>query len=185
MASRMLRSNSQTVSPCEWRPGDAGTSSRSSPFSSWSGHRISTSVRTLVPGQEAAHTNRNILIKQDAQRGDSWRKPKSPRRDRAELRTVPLFPARSGQSRKLSTIALTGSRVPCRTGAPLCTPSLISTSGQPGQSISCLVIGRPNHHNFTFFGHAGRPGFTRQSISSRGAAFAFVPRAIDHTEAAG
>src|ERR1017187_6564145 len=40
---------------------------------------------------------------------------------------------------KLSTIASTGIRVPSRTGAPLCTPGLTSTSGHSDQSIFSFV----------------------------------------------
>jgi len=32
----------------------------------------------FVSGEDAAHTNRNVLVKQDAQRVGSWRKPESP-----------------------------------------------------------------------------------------------------------
>jgi hypothetical protein len=42
----------------------------------------------LMLWKKAADTNRDVFVKQDAQRGDSWRKPKSPRCDPAEARTV-------------------------------------------------------------------------------------------------
>ncbi len=41
--------------------------------------------------QELPHTNRDVLIKQDAQRGDSWRTPESRRCDPAARQTVPRF----------------------------------------------------------------------------------------------
>jgi len=51
------------------------------------------SINRMV-GQEPAHTSRNILIKQDAQRGDSGRKSKSPRLVRAGFQTVLQFQQR-------------------------------------------------------------------------------------------
>jgi len=50
-------------------------------------------------GQESTHADRNVLIKQDAQRGGSERTPQSPRRDRAAIQTIPRFRRRSCHSR--------------------------------------------------------------------------------------
>lgn len=52
-----------------------------------------------VIGQEPTHTNRNVLIKQDAQRGGSVRTSLLPGRDRAAIQTVRRSRRRSRHSR--------------------------------------------------------------------------------------
>ena len=43
---------------------------------SFSGQSISTTHVNLMIWEEVAHADRGVLIKQDAQCGDSWRKPR-------------------------------------------------------------------------------------------------------------
>lgn len=55
--------------------------------------RFDESAHRMVR-QESSHTDRDVLIKQDAQRGDSWRTSQSPECNPAGLQTVRRFPQR-------------------------------------------------------------------------------------------
>jgi hypothetical protein len=112
---------------------------RSSPFSSWGRHCISTTVRTSCPDRKRRTPTGTFLsnrMRNSVALGVSHNRLDA---IRGQFKLFGDF-GNAHAIVEVIDIALTGIRVPRSTGAPLCTPCLISTNGHSDQStLSCVA----------------------------------------------